>query len=340
MEMVMIDALRTDGGTQPRAGLNRERVEQYAERYRNGEAMPPVKVMDDGEDFWLYDGFHRVAAAALAEFEEIEAELTEGTREDAIWASLAANKEHDRSGLYRTNEDKRRAVEKALELHPEYGDVIIAEHVGVHANTVKNIAKGSQIVRPAARVGRDGKTYTLPPPPMEPLTVPPPPPTVPPPSGPPPAPHSGPVAPTEPFPDSPTDNSPSARPEQPPRMVVRDSIGREVPERCLTLWQRRGEPREMQNGVSKYRCALKKAQDDKDPLYSAMNFSHAIAHLDQAFEAMKAAIPYAVCPYCHGSGCRMCHDTGLVSKYHWDHACAKEFKDAAIAEGQGHVAAS
>ena len=112
-----------------------------------------------------------------------------------------------------------------------------------------------------------------------------------------------------------------------------DGVGREVPAKCRALWARRAEPKEMQKRISNLRCELQALQDKADPLYAPVNFSHAVAHLTQAYESLRVAIPFAVCPYCHGEGCRICGTSGMVSRFLWDHACAEEFKEAAITQG-------
>src|SRR5262249_27157884 len=53
------------------------------------------------------DGFHRCAAAKDAGLSEIDAEVKEGTRRDAVLEATSANARH---GVRRTNEDKRKAV--------------------------------------------------------------------------------------------------------------------------------------------------------------------------------------------------------------------------------------
>jgi hypothetical protein len=78
-------------------------------------------------------------------------------RQDARWLALGANKAH---GLRQTNEDKRRAVEAALRMRPEWSDSRIAEHVGVHHSTVGDARKrlAESASQPATRTGRDGRT--------------------------------------------------------------------------------------------------------------------------------------------------------------------------------------
>lgn len=111
MKTIPINSLRIDGGTQTRAQLNESVVAEYAEVIRFGGSLPPVTVYFDGSENWLADGFHRYHAHRAAGAMEIEADVRNGTKRDAILHSVGANAVH---GLRRTNEDKRRAVTTLL----------------------------------------------------------------------------------------------------------------------------------------------------------------------------------------------------------------------------------
>ncbi|MBE3099911.1 MAG: ParB N-terminal domain-containing protein [Planctomycetes bacterium] len=152
-----LDAIRLDGGTQPRVRIDPETVREYAERMCAGDQFPPVQVYYDGTDHWLSDGFHRVKAAVEAGQTTIPAEVWEGTRDDAFWMSLAANKDH---GLRRSNDDKARAVKAALAAKPRLSDGAIAEHVGVSDRMVAKYRAEltPKVSESAGRTGRDGRT--------------------------------------------------------------------------------------------------------------------------------------------------------------------------------------
>ena len=108
-----INQIRTDGGTQSRAAINDATVAEYAEAMADPVTVfPPVIVYFDGKEYWLADGFHRLAAWAQIGRTEIPTEIRQGDRRRAILHSVAANSAH---GLRRTNEDKRRAVLTLLE---------------------------------------------------------------------------------------------------------------------------------------------------------------------------------------------------------------------------------
>ena len=84
----------------------------------------------------------------------------------------------------------------------------------------------------------------------------------------------------------------------------------------------------MLTALSRVRVALGKAQDTRDPLFSEINFSAAIAHLDQAYALVQVAKPYAVCAFCQGLGCKVCGQRGLLGKFRWDTAVPREHTEA------------
>lgn len=111
------DQIRTNGGTQMRAGLNQETVGEYADAMRRGgryDSFPPLTVFYDGEAYWLGDGFHRHAAACqvFGSACTLPVDVRAGTRRDAVLHAAAANAKH---GLRRTNADKARAVDTLLQ---------------------------------------------------------------------------------------------------------------------------------------------------------------------------------------------------------------------------------
>lgn len=62
-ETVILDDVRTDGGTQPREYLNELVLSEYAESMTDDTAFPPVVMFFDGSHYWLADGFHRFFTA-------------------------------------------------------------------------------------------------------------------------------------------------------------------------------------------------------------------------------------------------------------------------------------
>ena len=172
-QWVKIEDLRLDGDPQPRVSLDTETVKEYAETMQRSsdaehvvvdkelEPFPPITVYRKGKDLWLADGFHRIAAAQKKGYKTIQAEIQSGGLRDAIKYSIQANATH---GKRRTNEDKRRAVLKALqdEEWVKLSDRALAEMCKVSHPTVSKVRKeleeAGDINAVLERTGADGRT--------------------------------------------------------------------------------------------------------------------------------------------------------------------------------------
>jgi hypothetical protein len=162
-----IEQIRTDGGTQSRAAICATAVAAYAEAVQRGEKFPPVVVFHDGADYWLADGFHRVAAFREAGQSDVPCDVRQGTARDAILHSVGANSAH---GVQRTNKDKRRAVETLLR-DPEWAkwsDHEIARRASVSQPFVTKLRSsdngyqmgGAESAEPR-KAQRKGRTYAV-----------------------------------------------------------------------------------------------------------------------------------------------------------------------------------
>jgi len=162
---LVLSQICLDGGTQPRSSIDEHVVQEYSERLCGDDQFPPLLVFFDGARYWLADGFHRYAAAVQAGLPEFPCEIRAGTLEDAQWASYAANAVH---GLRRSNKDKQRAIQLALQ-HPlgaGQSNRQIAKHIGVDHSTVAEhrakLESTGVIPQLTERKGADGKVRRLP----------------------------------------------------------------------------------------------------------------------------------------------------------------------------------
>lgn len=89
-----------------------EMSDAYADDMRNGDKFPPLKAVQDGQMFWLWDGFIRARAYEKVGQKFVEVEVTPGTRRDAQRLSLGANPGH---GYRRRNKDIAKSVNRALD---------------------------------------------------------------------------------------------------------------------------------------------------------------------------------------------------------------------------------
>lgn len=138
--ILVLGAIATDPALQPRETMSSTVIKDYATLYAEGQTLAPIVVFQDGIDYWLADGFHRLEAARKAGLTELPAEVHAGTKRDALFYSCGANKH----GKIRTNDDKRRQVRRVLE-DEEWSTTMnnsaIARHCGVDEKTVRKFRK-------------------------------------------------------------------------------------------------------------------------------------------------------------------------------------------------------
>jgi len=297
-------------GLQSRASLDQDYINELAELISGGVELPPIVVFrDDTEESTchLADGFHRLHAHFSAKKLTIKVKYIKGTRDDAMWHAAGANKAH---GLRRTNADKRKAVAMAIRTKPNLSDAAIAEHVGVHRNTVLEIrhelehqdwleksnqpAQNVQVQKkqPAQnvqverkRIGVDGKERKI-----------------------------------QPV---------SAKGEERGHKPVEDKLGNVIPDHITGLFDRGGEVRDIIRMIDEVMLRLKKADDDA--LYAECDVQMIKNMLDQICSMLKATIPYALCPWCKGvmhiqRSCKGCNRRGLIGKFRYDATVPEELK--------------
>lgn len=131
---------------------------QYAEAMQEGAVFPPIIVYSDGEKYFLADGFHRVLAAEKLDWREIDAEVREGGRLEAIWFALSANKIH---GIRMSRVDVRRAITRALQEFPDRSNREIARQIGCGDQLVAEVRaelEANCVIHAVEKtVGADGK---------------------------------------------------------------------------------------------------------------------------------------------------------------------------------------
>lgn len=157
---IPLEQVNIFGGTQTRLKTNDDAVESYADEMMRGTVFPPISVYFDGTTYWLADGFHRFLARKRNGATTISAEVQPGGRTEALRHALGANATN---GVYRTNGDKRNAVEIALEEWPEQANTVLAELCKVSVELVRTcrqqMQKAGRIPEVITVTGRDGRSY-------------------------------------------------------------------------------------------------------------------------------------------------------------------------------------
>ncbi|GAB2887253.1 ParB N-terminal domain-containing protein [Streptomyces deserti] len=120
--------------------------------------LPPILV--DRRTMRVVDGMHRLLAALLKGRQTIEAELFDGTPEEAFLRAVKANVMH---GLPLSHADRRAAAARIMLSHPHMSDRAIARASGLGAKTVATIRRSSTAAVPQlnTRVGSDGRVRPL-----------------------------------------------------------------------------------------------------------------------------------------------------------------------------------
>ena len=152
--LLPLNSIRIDLGTQMRVMERPQTIDQYVESMELGCKFPPITVFTtDGQEFWLADGFHRLAAFRKRGLNSIPCFLKEGTLDDAREFACCANQDH---GLPRSPADKRKAVEQffAIPGRDALTNSEVAKRLGVSIPFVKNIRDGLGVkASPASHVG-------------------------------------------------------------------------------------------------------------------------------------------------------------------------------------------
>jgi predicted nucleic acid-binding Zn-ribbon protein len=159
--MLALYKIRIDGGTQARVKLNQDLVTEYAEHMKDGDKFPPITVFNDGSDHWLADGFHRFFAYKANNETMVEAEVINGTLEDATLYAFAANAKR---GLSMSDEDNRNVITLMLK-HPMWSlwsDREISRHVGVSNMTVGRVKQSLNLPKEdVVKFTRQGKELEM-----------------------------------------------------------------------------------------------------------------------------------------------------------------------------------
>ncbi len=290
-----LDQIRIDGGTQIREEIDNGLVTEYAACMTALDIFPPVIVLFDStaKANWLADGFHRYHAARKAGLKKLRADVRKGTKDDALWVALGANRAN---GARLTSSDKAKACRVALGKFPSRSDNDIAKQIGVDHKTVgkhrKALEEAGKVKPALVRTGADGrKTNT------ENIGA----------SAPPPA----------------AAKKADESAKEPPLV---DRFGVAIPDikSCREGLARADEVAALMREVSALKGKILGLLDnEKDPIYSVVDRSVVDAGFTNVYGQLKNAKPYAVCPYCGGGDrgamkrCTCCSGLGWLTEFRY-----------------------
>lgn len=301
---------------QIRLNTNPDVVTEYAEAMERGDKFPLISIFTDGKLYWCADGIHRILAYQRRNKKMIDCDIKKGTRSDALKFALGANDDH---GLHRSNADKRHAIEMALTEFPKLGDRAIADLCKVSHPTVSEVRKSlpppaepeKPAETPESKSTGNSSSSTKPPKPAKP--------------------------PTRVGRDGKARRV-SAPPKPPKKKLEKDETGLPIPAPLLPLWEKRDASAALVTGIAYIRKEIQKAQEKSDPLFVHVDFTNNLALLNQVYEDMKQAIPYAVCRKCNGTDaeitkeCKTCKGSGFISEFIWKNVLSDKDREIATPE--------
>ena len=278
-----------DSGTQQRA-VDDDVMKRYAalmqeyERAKDGRKFPPVEIITDGKNNFLTDGYHRYFATLRLGKKYIEANIEEGTRRSAIFASFSANKTN---AFPRQPGTAKGIVEKILK-DEEWAKMSlreIANHVGV---TERYVRKLQAELKSYPRNSSEDK------------------------------PHSKPKNQLSRAKTRSAKRGESEYEMKVPEKKVLDSTGKQVPEHLIKYFERANEYRQMIKQLNGMLKTVREGKEVGDLFYRYIKIENLTAEMGNVKRIFRFALPYSICPYCgadeNNAECRACDGCGFVNE--------------------------
>lgn len=101
-------------------------------------------------------------------------------------------------------------------------------------------------------------------------------------------------------------------------LVPSDCLDQPLPEKLRAAFTERKRLREVKNSILEIMRQVEQLKGE-----NGWQFVHAqsvVAALNNAKEGLLRGEPYRICPYCSGSGCQACRQTGWTTKLNYDAA--------------------
>jgi len=291
-----------DGGTQQRP-VDDDVVKRYKALMADKVEFPPISIVSDGNNLYLFDGYHRYFAHLKLGKKYISATIEKGTRRDAIFLSFAANKEN---AFPRQPGTAKGIIEKMLK-DKEWSTMPqreIAKWVGVTEGYVRKVktemeAKSKPICVPGTQIdpGSEPKNEVVPK--KKTVKV-----------------KRG------------ESEYEMQVPEKEEKKVL-DATGKQVPEHLIKYFERANEYRAMIKQLNDQLRTVREGKEKGDLFYRYIKIENLTAQVGNVKRIFKYAMPFAVCGYCqadeNNAECRACDGCGWVNEITFK-ATPKEFK--------------
>jgi len=276
--------IRIDGKTQHRK-VDDEVVLRYTALMKDGVKFPPIEIIYDGKNYFMWDGFHRYFSHLKLNKKYIEANIEKGTQRDAIYLSFSANKDN---AFPRQPGTAKEIIEKILK-DKEWSKISpreIANHVGCTERYVFQIQSAIS------------KTY-----PMNSSED---------------KPDSKPKKQLSRAETRDVKRGDSKYEMQVAEKKVLDSTGKQVPEHLVKFFERSNEYRGMIKQLNDMLKTVREGKDAGDLFYRFIKIENLTAEIGNVKRIFRFAMPYATCRYCgadeKNAECRACDGCGFVNE--------------------------
>lgn len=285
-----IKNITTNGGTQQRP-VDDAVVKRYMGLIKDGVKFPPIDIIHDGKDNWLWNGFHRYHAYRKLNKKYIPALVEDGTKRDAVFFSFTANKEH---GLPRQPGTAKRMLLEKIFPDKEWSanpDEFLAEWVGCtkqHISKTRIEYEKSKKSKDSGQANSQKTTSCL--------------------SG-----QNESAMDSEPENEDSGDSTGSTLP-------LKDSTGKVVPEHLKEIFSRKDEIKIHIRQLNEMLKIVQEARANNDVLFHYTDLNSFEVEAGNIKRNLRFTLPYAVCRYCGGDGkhCRACDETGFANKMRYD----------------------
>lgn len=142
---VRLAEIKMDPAIHIRERLYEDTIQSYMDAF---DKLPPIVLFRTKEGLLLADGFHRVAAADRLGIATIDAEIKEGTREEALEYASYANAKHGRP---LTTEERRAAIGRLRLLHPDWDYGRVAKLLSCSERLIANTLRANEVRKSLAR---------------------------------------------------------------------------------------------------------------------------------------------------------------------------------------------
>ena len=309
-----LDLIRIDGGTQQR-DIDEDVKQRYMKLMQDGVQFPPVEVIFDGKDHWIWDGFHRYHCACARGDKVIVANVVKGTLREAIWLSFSANKAH---GFPRQKGVAKDIIEQILtdKTWAKKSLSAIAKHVGVTQGYVSQVKDALSAHGISTNTIDEKKLDSD---------------------------EENKASPVESTPDiersekivvERAGTTYTQKTQEKKRRYIdqfdeepKDNVGRVIPEHLQEVYERRSNINGDLKQLAGFRKAVMQRVKRREPIISLLNATAFQANYENLRRTLRSAIPYAVCPYCGGDAkdCKACKGFGFLNKDTYE-AAPKELK--------------